>query len=75
MKRWQKVLLGTAGVLGACAWLWWQDEPLAPQAQAWLEEAVRERWGREGIRRAGDLTLPPGLSPFTRLAQLRDTLA
>jgi len=45
------------------------------QAQAWLEEAVRERWGREGIRRAGDLTLPPGLSPFTRLAQLRDTLA
>ena len=45
------------------------------QAQAWLEEAVRERWGREGIRRAGDLTLPQGLSPFTRLAQLRDTLA
>lgn len=45
------------------------------QAQAWLEEAVRERWGREGIRRAGDLTLPPGLSPFTRLAQLHDTLA
>lgn len=37
MKKWQKVLLGTAGVLGACAWLWWQDEPLAPQAQAWLE--------------------------------------
>ena len=35
MKKWQKVLLGTAGVLGACAWLWWQDEPLAPQA--WLE--------------------------------------
>ena len=34
MKKWQKVLLGTAGVLGACAWLWWQDEPLAPQAQA-----------------------------------------
>lgn len=37
MKKWQKVLLGTAGVLGACAWLWWQDEPLAHQAQAWLE--------------------------------------
>ena len=39
MKKWQKVLLGTAGVLGACAWLWWQDEPLAPQAQAWRRAA------------------------------------
>ncbi len=45
------------------------------QAQAWLEEAVRERWGREGIRRAGDLSLPPGVSPFTRLAQLHDALS
>lgn len=44
------------------------------QAEAWLEEAVRERWGREGVRRAGDLSLPSGRSPFSRLAELRDRL-
>lgn len=44
------------------------------QAQAWLEEAVRERWGREGVRRAGDLSLPAGQSPFMRLADLRNRL-
>lgn len=37
MKKWQKILLGTVLVLGAGAWLWWQDEALNPQAQAWLE--------------------------------------
>ncbi|MBC7953654.1 MAG: ATP/GTP-binding protein [Rhodospirillaceae bacterium] len=56
-----------------------QDDRLArarhAQAEQWLEEAVRERWGREGVRRAGDLTLQPGLSPFERLAQLREKLA
>lgn len=40
------------------------------QAEAWLEEAVRERFGREGVRRAGDLSLPMGVSPFTRLSEL-----
>lgn len=40
------------------------------QAEAWLEEAVRERFGREGVRRAGDLSLPVGVSPFTRLSEL-----
>ena len=40
------------------------------QAEAWLEEAVRERFGREGVRRAGDLSLEPGASPFARLSQL-----
>ncbi|MCR6631543.1 MAG: methylmalonyl Co-A mutase-associated GTPase MeaB [Magnetospirillum sp.] len=43
----------------------------AAQAQTWLEEAVRERWGREGVRRAGDLTLPDGVSPFAQLAELQ----
>ncbi|OAN53941.1 ArgK protein [Paramagnetospirillum marisnigri] len=40
------------------------------QAEAWLEEAVRERFGREGIRRAPDLRLPAGVSPFGRLAEV-----
>jgi LAO/AO transport system kinase len=44
----------------------------ARQAQAgqWLVEAVRERFGREGIRRAGDLTLRAGETPFRRLADV-----
>jgi LAO/AO transport system kinase len=45
------------------------------QAEQWLEEAVRERWGREGVRRAGDLRLPSGQSPFSRLAELRERMA
>lgn len=40
------------------------------QAEMWLVEAVRERWGREGVRRAGDLSLPADASPFRRLAEL-----
>lgn len=39
------------------------------QAEAWLELAIRERWGREGLRRR-----PPDdirTSPFRRLAALR----
>ncbi len=39
------------------------------QAQLWVEEAIRDRFGREGMRRAGDLTLAPGQSPFFRIAQ------
>lgn len=42
------------------------------QAEIWLEEAVRERWGREGVARAGPLSLPERTSPFGRLAGLRD---
>jgi LAO/AO transport system kinase len=45
------------------------------QAEQWLAEAVRERWGREGIRRAGDLSLPAGASPFRRLAEINANLA
>ncbi|MBI2241020.1 MAG: methylmalonyl Co-A mutase-associated GTPase MeaB [Magnetospirillum gryphiswaldense] len=44
------------------------------QAQQWLVEAVRERWGREGVARAGDLGLPRGTSPFRRLAELNARL-
>jgi LAO/AO transport system kinase len=48
----------------------------ARQAQAalWLVESVRERFGREGVKRAGDLTLLPGQSPFQRLAEVAGRL-
>ena len=42
------------------------------QAEAWLADAVRERFGRDGLRRAGSLALPPGQPPFGRL---RDVLS
>lgn len=38
------------------------------QAEEWLEEFVRERFGREGVKRAGDLSLGPDDSPFEKLA-------
>ncbi len=44
------------------------------QARAWLEDAVRERFGREGMKRAGRLDLTPGASPFRRLAQVVESL-
>ena len=40
------------------------------QAELWLAEAIRERFGRQGLARAGDLSLRPGISPFERIAEL-----
>mgnify|MGYP002784353310 CR=1 FL=1 len=40
------------------------------QAELWLVEAIRDRFGRHGLARAGDLSLPPGTSPFARIAEL-----
>ncbi|WP_068828851.1 hypothetical protein [Pseudomonas sp. BMS12] len=37
MKTWPIILLGSLVALGAGAWQWAQDEPLAPQAAAWLQ--------------------------------------
>ncbi len=45
------------------------------QAEHWLREAVRDRFGREGLRRAGDLRLAPGESPFVRLSTVTAELA
>ncbi len=55
-----------------------QDERLAharlAQAEQWLIEAVRERFGREGLKRAGELRLRPDESPFRRLAEVAAAL-
>ena len=40
------------------------------QAVQWLATAVKERWGRDGLKRAGRLDLVPGASPFQALAGL-----
>ena len=62
-----------AAIDGHAAWLA-ADGRLAvgrrAQAAAWLVEAVRERFGRDGLRRAGDLGLAADQSPFRRLAEI-----
>jgi LAO/AO transport system kinase len=45
------------------------------QASAWLADALRERFGREGLRRAGSPALPPGASPFRELDRLARRLS
>ena len=44
------------------------------QAEFWLADAIRERFGREGLRRAGVLRLAAGEAPFGRLAELTRAL-
>ena len=68
---------GVAALLAAidahAAWLAGDgrlSEQRRVQAADWLTDAVRERFGREGVRRAGDLTLGPAESPFRKLAEL-----
>jgi LAO/AO transport system kinase len=45
------------------------------QARLWVEAAIRDRFGRHGMRRAGDLSLAPGASPFARIARLAAQLS
>jgi LAO/AO transport system kinase len=44
------------------------------QAEGWVAEALRERYGRRGLARLSalglDAALPPGAQPFQRLAEL-----
>jgi LAO/AO transport system kinase len=44
------------------------------QAEHWLVDAVRERFGRDGVARAGPLQLDAGESPFERLAAVAAAL-
>jgi LAO/AO transport system kinase len=44
------------------------------QARIWLVEAIRERFGREGIRRAGTIELAPGTAPFGELRAISQRL-
>jgi len=39
------------------------------QAEAWLKQAIKERYGREGLRRLGVLSLAPDTAPFGLLAK------
>jgi LAO/AO transport system kinase len=45
------------------------------QAEAWLGSTLRERFGREGAKKAGTVALADGESPFGRLAKIVAALA
>jgi LAO/AO transport system kinase len=45
------------------------------QAEHWLREAVRSRFGTDGLQRAGDLHSVEGESPFARLAAVSAALS
>lgn len=40
------------------------------QAEDWLSEFVRERFGREGLKRAGAVALTSSEAPFSKLAEI-----
>ncbi len=72
----QAVLARRAAWLGQAGRL-----PAQRQAQAglWLREALRDRFGRDGLRRAAalglDLEIGAGISPFGRLAEVSRQLS
>ena len=45
------------------------------QAESWLADAIKERFGREGVTRARALGLADGEAPFARLIQIVQQLA
>lgn len=44
------------------------------QAKQWLVETIRERFGLEGIKRIGNISLPKEQSPFRELQKLQKVL-
>jgi len=60
-------------------WQWLAREERLPtqrrrQAQGWLVDGLRQRFGRRGLERAGEIALAQGESPFARLADLSKAL-
>jgi len=44
------------------------------QAIRWLTESMRERFGRDGLMRAGEIAIGSAESPFAALARLTKSL-
>ena len=42
------------------------------QAESWLKQAIKERYGREGLKRLGAISLAPETAPFGLLAKAED---
>jgi LAO/AO transport system kinase len=61
-------------------WTWLGEEgrllrQRRAQARHWLADALRQRYGRLGARRAGPLSLADGESPFAKLAEISARLS
>jgi LAO/AO transport system kinase len=61
----------------AAHWRWLGcDDRLAErrrvQAESWLKQAIKERYGREGLKRLGAISLAPETAPFGLLARVED---
>jgi LAO/AO transport system kinase len=52
-----------------------RDERRDRQAEHWLRDAVRDRFGREGLAHSQPLTLAPGDSPFAAMHTVAERLA
>ncbi|HEY8015013.1 MAG TPA: methylmalonyl Co-A mutase-associated GTPase MeaB [Dongiaceae bacterium] len=68
---------GVEPLIGALErrWAWLAEAGRLPrqrqdQARQWVVEGIRQRFGREGLKRAGEIALQPGESPFARLADI-----
>jgi len=42
------------------------------QAESWLKQAIKERYGREGLKRLGAISLAPDTAPFGLLAKAEE---
>ena len=56
-------------------WAWLAEAGRLPrqrqaQARQWVVEGIRQRFGGEGLKRAGDIALQSGESPFARLSDI-----
>jgi len=56
-------------------WAWLAEAGRLPrqrqaQARQWVVEGIRQRCGGEGLKRAGDIALQSGESPFARLSDI-----
>ncbi|HEV2546328.1 MAG TPA: methylmalonyl Co-A mutase-associated GTPase MeaB [Stellaceae bacterium] len=72
---------GTADLLAAidAHWRWLAEADRLSslrraQAARWLTESVRERFGRAGLMRAGEITIASGESPFGAMERLTKSL-
>jgi LAO/AO transport system kinase len=58
----------------AAHWQWLEGngrraERRRAQAESWLKQAIKERYGREGLKRLGAISLAPDTAPFGLLAK------
>lgn len=64
MNKWTIILLGGLALLGSVAGLWLYDEPLEPQAQAWLDQLAEPEAKSTAYLQLLGLDAPAGSDPL-----------